>query len=201
MIMMIRKTNPGTVARKAFLTLESSLLLESASTMIEDELIILKATRILAESSGWDWEKLTSLEYGDENALNLFMLQAKNLHENNMLNVDEENFRKDKYYEDDSFLVQYLSKFSYEDWEIGEDNRLRLGDHLLMTLNEPNWEDRYRAAFIGIDNNFPVLYMPYSLKSKDDCTIIDIHEAELQGQEFCRISPESFLENVEKYNM
>lgn len=85
----------------------------------------------------------------------------------------------------------FLGKFSYVDWETGDDDKLRVGDWVFANRQDHNGYDV--ADFTGkivlhYDNKLPMLLLnidPEDPDNSGDYSSID--EAYLQGYEFARI--------------
>lgn len=88
--------------------------------------------------------------------------------------------------------AQYLSHFSYDDWEIGEDNVLRLGDYLNCNHQRPH--DGYEQSIDGQIvahhvNGLPVvLYNVDPLAPDDSGDYDDLQSLMMDGWTFTRIN-------------
>lgn len=83
-----------------------------------------------------------------------------------------------------------LSRFSYIDWKVGDDNKLRVGDHINLNFQHPY--DGSENNIDGVielheDNQMPVILLNQDGKGGGD--YVSVQQAWLDGYEFTRIAP------------
>jgi len=85
----------------------------------------------------------------------------------------------------------FLGKFSYVDWETGDDDKLRVGDWIYANRQDHNGDDV--AGFAGkivrhYENNLPVFLHNIDPEDPDNSgDFVAIDDAWLRGYEFARI--------------
>lgn len=98
---------------------------------------------------------------------------------------------------DDKDLVSaFLSKFSYEDWSVGDDGVLRIGDYVLLVHfdNYTGNETHIPARIDLFDNGIPVFVANEDPEDEGDSgEFISIFESYLNGYFLVRISREEWL--------
>lgn len=129
---------------------------------------------------------------------------------------EEEN--KDSIKEiDEEFVQKYLSKFSYMDWEDGEEmnsketfdmndeeyeefTHMKLGDFVLITFEEPSTGDQtYHYARIVIDEDYgiPCFAANEELNELGNSgQLWGIYDTAINGAMFMKVSEKSWFENL-----
>ena len=96
----------------------------------------------------------------------------------------------------------YLSHFHYDDWEIGDDDKLRVGDYISCDHQRPH--DGYEQTFEGQivehhDNSIPVILYNIDPKEPDNSgDYADLQELYMGGWTFARVAQLSQTVNEEE---
>ena len=109
----------------------------------------------------------------------------------------------------DDGVQSILDMFSYDDWETGDDERLRVGDCLYahrevgMYLREESFYARVQTFDMTVsvsgahtEGRLPVLLLGNDQTDSDAGDITSVLEAFLQGWSFTRINRESYDEGI-----
>lgn len=98
-----------------------------------------------------------------------------------------------------SFEEEFLSKFSYVDWETGDDDKLRFGDYVVLVH-----QDSYTGSETVLTGRIDVFEngVPVFILNEDPDDIGDsgeyasILEMHLKGYEFVRTTWEEWLKEI-----
>lgn len=96
---------------------------------------------------------------------------------------------------DDVFVRAFLDKFSYVDWETGDDDKLRVDDYVILVKQDPWIDDIMIAARIELfDNGVPVFVINEDMDDAagDSGSYVSIMEMLLSGYEFCRTTKDEW---------
>ena len=95
---------------------------------------------------------------------------------------------------DDVFVQAFLDKFSYVDWEIGDDDKLRVDDYVILVKQDPWIDDIMIAGRIELfENGVPVFVINEDLDDVGDSgSYVSIMEMLLSGYEFNRTTEQEW---------
>jgi hypothetical protein len=89
----------------------------------------------------------------------------------------------------ESWIAWYLLRFSYYDWDIGEDDKLRVGDFVECNRQDHNGTDVANfPAKIAIHHTTGVPVLLINLDKNGDGDYVDIQSAYMEGYEFKRVT-------------
>lgn len=98
-----------------------------------------------------------------------------------------------------SFEEEFLNKFSYVDWETGDDDKLRFGDYVVLVHQDSytGSETVLTGRIDVFDNGVPVFILnedPDDIgDSGEYASILEMH---LKGYEFVRTTWEEWLKEI-----
>ena len=96
---------------------------------------------------------------------------------------------------DESFVRDFLDRFSYVDWETGDDDKLRVDDYVILVKQDPWIDDIMIAARIELfENGVPVFVINEDLDDAagDSGSYVSIMEMLLGGYEFYRTTKDEW---------
>jgi len=103
--------------------------------------------------------------------------------------VSESKVRLRKAPDEEACVAWYLSKFEYYDWNVGDDDQLRVGDYMRCGKQDHNGHDiDFISGKIVLHHASGIPMFLINLDENEEGDYVGLHDLFMEGYEFARIS-------------